>query len=891
MGGTSQVRGILGRCRWVLARASERGGAVRYFALGVGFTLVVIAGVVGGLRIYGEWRIGRVDLINEGEPVVVEVLADGSDTAIGEPFDLVSRAVLALPDGEYRLRVDGKGRVGRTYRFGVNRRETQSHRISLDEGRLLGGELRAADAEEETDVHGRFRIRFAPGIEALELRPGRADLIEWSATSLICRDGATGKVRWDALHPEAPFDKERDPRAWLVEGLLASGAGMVLSPAVDLDGDGTRDLLWYARALPALVALSGRDGAMLWNHVAELNGPGGPRSDWAAAARTRGESSGIGGVAGRPLVSDVDHDGRPDLLATVVFSESREEHAQRTAAGGVRSFFEKRVLVAVSGRSGTRIWSHELDEKFVDVPRERHILLPVMARGRQSTRIGYLTGTHWCALDPATGRVQGGPIELGFVPVAPVQHADLDGDGEPEIVALGPGSSDELSTLHAVSIKTRSEIWAVDVSARTDDYQKVIPRGWWAFWDDGASGVFPLVADLDGDGRSEIVVADSGALTSRSGYRGACLIDGSAGKLRWRRPMRPENSVGDGLSHLIQAPDLDGDGVRDVVAVSRYAGRHPLASPNVDTKVPERVYVDALSGKDGRVLWWWHTDLAEKKLTYIWAPLWWGRGPDGWPMVAIPLGGAHDGQIARAARRDDGAPDVVYLLEASTGRERHRVPGLSRARCDDLDGDGLVDLWGEVDGELRAFRGEAPEKWRAAGRIDPPGNEESEAGLIGGRIDFDGDGITDVLSPWLSAPGGPRRRPAGGQTAVARSGRDGRLIWKTVVDGRNRWLDGNGGAGYDLYAFPLPGGDLDRDGTPDVIVRKRDHRFYAARVAERSAMIELLSGRTGARLWAAMSLPAAADVAFPPRSTGSSPWWSSAAAHPIWSSRVGATAA
>ncbi len=105
------------------------------------------------------------------------------------------------------------------------------------------------------------------------------------------------------------------------------------------------------------------------------------------------------------------------------------------------------------------------------------------------------------------------------------------------------GESDELTTLHAVSIKARREVWAVDVSARNDDYQRLIPRGWWAFWDDGDFGVFPLVADLDGDGRSEIVVADWGALMLCSGYRGVCLIDGSDGKVRWRRPMRPENNV------------------------------------------------------------------------------------------------------------------------------------------------------------------------------------------------------------------------------------------------------------------------------------------------------------------------------------------------------------
>ena len=53
--------------------------------------------------------------------MVVQVLAEDSDTPIGEPFDLAARAVVELPEGDYRLRVNGKGRLGRTFRFAVNR--------------------------------------------------------------------------------------------------------------------------------------------------------------------------------------------------------------------------------------------------------------------------------------------------------------------------------------------------------------------------------------------------------------------------------------------------------------------------------------------------------------------------------------------------------------------------------------------------------------------------------------------------------------------------------------------------------------------------------------------------------------------------------------------------
>ena len=97
-------------------------------------------------------------------------------------------------------------------------------------------------------------------------------------------------------------------------------------------------------------------------------------------------------------------------------------------------------------------------------------------------------------------------------------------------------------------------------------------------------------------------------------------------------------------------------------------------------------------------------------------PEWWGRGPDGWPLLALPMGGempveqfgVRDACLSRAGRALAGGVDRAG---------RHAVTGLARAGFADLDGDGLIDLWGEVDGELRAFRGEAPEAWRAAGPV------------------------------------------------------------------------------------------------------------------------------------------------------------------------------
>ena len=190
-------------------------------------------------------------------------------------------------------------------------------------------------------------------------------------------------------------------------------------------------------------------------------------------------------------------------------------------------------------------------------------------------------------------------------------------------------------------------------------------------------------------------------------WRGVRLVDGRTGATRWRAHLFPVSAkASGGQAEVLVAPDLDGDGVREMVIVSVLEGSSQPA-----------IYVDAISGKHGTRLWWWKEDV-QAYMPEIGRPQWWGHGPDGWPMLALPLGGERSDRMFRRLQREPVPQSVVHLLEASTGRERHTVLGLASAGFADLDGDGLTDLWGEADGELRAFRGEAAEAWRALGRFD-----------------------------------------------------------------------------------------------------------------------------------------------------------------------------
>ena len=199
----------------------------------------------------------------------------------------------------------------------------------------------------------------------------------------------------------------------------------------------------------------------------------------------------------------------------------------------------------------------------------------------------------------------------------------------------------------------------------------------------------------------------------------------------------PENKGDDGLIQVLDAPDIDHDGVRDLVTTSFFLGRYLTTSHNGTPPVPERIYVDALSGKDGHPLWWWFYDNATDRSVRVERPRWWGRGPDGWPLLAISV----------------GTPAIVHNLELSTGRSVSSVVGLWRVGAADFDGDGLTDLWGDVQGQIHAFRGEAPELSRSLGSFLPARNASIWAtDLVPPGIDLDGDGTVDTLIGGIQDP-------------------------------------------------------------------------------------------------------------------------------------------
>ena len=787
----------------------QRRKTFRGAGLAAAATVLLMIGAFGAWRYYSDWRLGRIVFTTDGPSLAAQVMHDASNEPIGESFSIGARSVLSLPAGDYRLRVQGRGLMGQTFRLAINRGETRTHRVTLDDNLLMGKEV----------------IAFSSIVTALPLGPGKADFIEWTGATLIRRDGSTGKPIWDAALPQVGDQKP---------------PGTLLEPAPDLDGDGTGDLVWAMHQTPSLLAISGADGSILWSYTANADGPGGP--DLLAPASPK-QPPRLGRVVGEPRAADVDGDGLPDLIAEFAVFDDPENLMSRPGEPGATNvkaetiFPGRRVVVAVSGGSGAELWSYVIDQKPVDLPAEAFDRGMIYLQQTTGPLVAVVDGSQWISLDPATGHPKGPAIDLGFTPARALQYADLDGDGALEILALeaGKGRQPFLEpTLAAFSTATGKRLWAEKLTASFRPQDGV------------RAGEWLLAADVDGDGRAEVVVPDVGALPPRKGarYGGVRMIDGPTGQTRWVRPLWSGMDFGAGsLAHLIVAPDLDADGTRDFVVVSRFDGREPGMRFAGLPPEPKRVFVDALSGKDGKRLWKWHTELTNSDTTPIWPTFWWGRGPDGWPMLAVPIGGILAPGVAPMNRFYPPDPPVVHLLAAATGNEAHTIEGLSWPRTADLDGDGLADLWGSDKDTLRALRADAPEAWRALGQLQPTG-------------DLDRDGMADVLSNDLEPLEVIWDAKIESRTALARSGRDGKLLWRTPLDPWGElFFWGRWSQSYTFHSLPLPGGDLDGDGVPEVLALRTAGGPGLQNPRSAKFPLQTLSGRTGRLLWSAGPLP------------------------------------
>jgi hypothetical protein len=198
----------------------------------------------------------------------------------------------------------------------------------------------------------------------------------------------------------------------------------------------------------------------------------------------------------------------------------------------------------------------------------------------------------------------------------------------------------------------------------------------------------PLPIDLDGDGMAEVIVpAERGTIA---------VLDGANGKVRWRSTVAINQGI-PSAARVLVGPDLDGDGCRDVFVANEVCDAAALArggalldASNEHLSLWESfrplVRVQALSGKTGQALWRCHLPTTAD-----------------FPASARRLREPGTGEpllLWEGGR--DGWPMLVvpgnplsFIVEAGTGQLAHVIPGVAGPyRAIDLGGHGSPALIG-----------------------------------------------------------------------------------------------------------------------------------------------------------------------------------------------------
>ncbi|HEU5115969.1 MAG TPA: VCBS repeat-containing protein, partial [Isosphaeraceae bacterium] len=245
----------------------------------------------------------------------------------------------------------------------------------------------------------------------------------------------------------------------------------------------------------------------------------------------------------------------------------------------------------------------------------------------------------------------------------------------------------------------------------------------------------------------------------------------------------------------------------------------------------QSLFVDAISGQDGRRFWWWRRETSREG-DKVESLRWWGPGPDGWPRLMVTL------------LKWPDRPSSILMLSSGTGELVQELPDAFAPHPADLDGDGVLDLiYSTTDSgnvhmgnyRLHALRGQPPVAWARLGLFEPV-------------ADLNADGLEDLVEPANN-----------GLTAI--SGHDGQVLWATDVTSRSdklqgRWslVPGTGGNRRDS-GESADRGDLDGDGTPDLLVGLQDGYAYNNFEIEKTPLpLRALSGRTGEPIWSARNL-------------------------------------
>lgn len=383
------------------------------------------------------------------------------------------------------------------------------------------------------------------------------------------------------------------------------------------------------------------------------------------------------------------------------------------------------------------------------------------------------------------------------------------------------------------------------IATRAANPEDPSPRLLWSFETKGKVYAAPLLADLDGNGTLEVIVA-----ASQDG-RLFCLDN--AGRVRWALGI--DDGTPGGLQATPSAVDYDGDGQREVFFVTRggtagcvSASGELIWRRDLDDGMDYTGPVLADINNDGRIEILFGSESGTLYCLGDAGEILWRYQGDG-PIRGIPAVASHppSGTMrvytifsgGREACLSSGGDLVWYHDEPMPRKERRSGPAIG-----DLDGDGTLEMVSATD-DFRvivrdALTGEERWRWKGDHNVD-----QTHSFAL---VDFDGSGRLDIVCGDGSGQGGPghvyRLRngeprwtaDAGGSVVqgpcVGDVDGDGAL--EILVCSRSRRLICFSEAGEEKWSVPFDTeiittpaiGDLDGDGTVEIVVTSKDRSVY-----------------------------------------------------------------
>jgi hypothetical protein len=283
-------------------------------------------------------------------PIAAELLDDQGQLAT-PMFTVPTQVPVAVPAGEYQARLSAAGRLSQIYRLAIPRGvfpiETA---LNLDD-QLLGPGSDGSVALAVQRDYAVVKRGTQSDILLLEnqgirypgwLVPGRAWTLplDKPAENPALRDAP--RLRWPWHDDVAASDMAH-----------AYYRPLLLADAPDLNGDGLEDIVIAARHQAWVMAVSAENGSVLWIAARGANVKPEPMPSYAAYSNRTPSA-----VLEAPIVvTDVDQDGTPDLLATFV------DEGQQPGRPDLARWME-----CLSGKTGHSLWRFDLDHAWFQLP-------------------------------------------------------------------------------------------------------------------------------------------------------------------------------------------------------------------------------------------------------------------------------------------------------------------------------------------------------------------------------------------------------------------------------------------------------------------------------------------------------------------------------------------